>query len=323
MVTDAVTASDLLSRAAARRGLSVTVRIAPSDATADLWIRQACDVVLTRPDVVVPAGVIRVDVEPAPLDSSVAVHIRGRGLAGLSHAVDAWWCRRVDPGRVVAYGTHPDQHALVRGSGRWTSVLIHGGYWRSRWAADLMDPLALALSRDGAQVWNVEYRRPDEHGWAATVADLSSALRAASSSGPVVVIGHSAGGQLALRACADEPVAALAISLAGVLDLERADRLWLSEGAVAQALGHRFSPADAASSPRHRLPVGVRQIVACGSEDDPNLLEMSRAYASAASAAGDDVTSIVETGDHFDIIHPETALWNTVRKAIGRAMEEV
>ena len=36
VVTDAVTASDLLSRAAARRGLSVTVRIAPSDATADL-----------------------------------------------------------------------------------------------------------------------------------------------------------------------------------------------------------------------------------------------------------------------------------------------
>jgi acetyl esterase/lipase len=266
---------------------------------------------------VVPAGVIRVDVEPAPLDSSVAVHIRGRGLAGLSHAVDAWWCRRVDPGRVVAYGTHPDQHALVRGSGRWTSVLIHGGYWRSRWAADLMEPLALALARDGAEVWNVEYRRPDEHGWATTAADVSSALRAVPSDRPVVTIGHSVGGQLALRACAAEPVAALAVSLAGVLDLERADRLRLSEGAVEQALGHRFSPSDATSSPRHRLPLGISQIVACGTDDDPNLLEISREYARAAAAAGDKVTSIYAAGDHFDIINPETALWRAVRDAIG------
>ena len=133
----------------------------------------------------------------------------------------------------------------------------------------------------------------------------------------MVTIGHSAGGQLALRACADEPVAALAVSLAGVLDLERADRLWLSEGAVEQALGHRFSPSDAASSPRHRLPLGIPQIVACGTEDDPNLLKISREYARAASAAGDKVTSIFAAGDHFDIIDPETALWHTIRKAIG------
>jgi len=141
-----------------------------------------------------------------------------------------------------------------------------------------------------------------------------------SSSGPVVMIGHSAGGQLALRACADEPVAALAVSLAGVLDLERADRLWLSEGAVAQALGHRFSSSDAFASPRHRLPLGVPQIVACGAGDDPNLLEMSREYARAALDAGDVVTPIVAPGDHFDIIAPETALWNTIREAIGEAL---
>lgn len=317
MVADVATAEALLRRSAARHGMSASLRVAESDAQADSWIRSSPDVVaLTRPGVVAPGGVVRVDLELCPLDPSAPVHIRGRGLAGLGHAVDAWWCRRVDPGTVVAYGAHPDQRMVVRGSKPWTAVLVHGGYWRSRWAADLMEPLAVSLASDGVAVWNVEYRRPDEHGWAATVADVDSALRCVSSSGPVVVIGHSAGAQLALRACADEPVAALAVSLAGVLDLDRADRLWLSEGAVAQALGHRFTRSDAVDSPRHRLPLGVPQVVACGIDDDPDLLEMSRAYARAALDAGDAVTPIVAPGDHFDIIAPESALWNTIREAI-------
>ncbi|MFC6523476.1 hypothetical protein [Nonomuraea rubra] len=57
----------------------------------------------------------------------------------------------------------------------------------------------------------------------------------------VAVAGHSAGAQLALRAVADGARVALAVSLAGVLDLVEADRRWLSHGAVAAVLGDAYS----------------------------------------------------------------------------------
>ncbi len=56
------------------------------------------------------------------------------------------------------------------------AVLVHGGYWRSIWAADLMDALAVDLAQRGYAAWNLEYRRPDRHGWQATVADVAAGL---------------------------------------------------------------------------------------------------------------------------------------------------
>ncbi|MET8141114.1 alpha/beta hydrolase fold domain-containing protein [Sphaerisporangium sp. NPDC005288] len=89
------------------------------------------------------------------------------------------------------------------------AVLVHGGYWRSIWQADLMDALAIDLARRGYATWNLEYRRPDLHGWDATTRDVASGLAALTALGVpldldrVVVLGHSAGGQLALRLAAD------------------------------------------------------------------------------------------------------------------------
>ncbi|GAA1456630.1 hypothetical protein GCM10009619_06380 [Williamsia maris] len=233
------------------------------------------------------------------------------------------------PDRIVRYGDHPDQHIAVRtpsATPRWTAVLVHGGYWRSPYKLDLMDPMANSLSSHSVATWNVEYRRPDEHGWAATTADLAAALRAVEVSTPIVVIGHSAGGQLALRGVADMPDGsrpALAVSLAGVIDLERADEFDMGDGAVANALGRHWSgdsPDDVASSPRHRLPLGIPQIIACGLDDDPHLLDFSRDYSAAALAAGDAVTEIHSAGDHFDIIDPVAPLWAEVLAGIELAL---
>ncbi len=233
------------------------------------------------------------------------------------------------PERVVRYGDHPDQHVVVRipsSTSRWTAVLIHGGFWRTPYRLDLMDPMVRSLAAHDVATWNLEYRRPDEHGWAATTSDLADALRIVSASGPIVVIGHSAGGQLALRVVADMPAEtrpALAVSLAGVIDLERADALGMGDGAVATALGHPWrgdSPDDVASSPRHRLPLDIPQIIACGLDDDPHLLQFARDYAAAALAAGDPVTEICSAGDHFDIIDPVAPLWAEVHAGIELAL---
>nr|BFE80870.1 hypothetical protein GCM10020093_034710 [Planobispora longispora] len=200
-------------------------------------------------------------------------------------------------------------------------MLLHGGYWRSIWGADLMDALGIDLAERGFTAWNVEYRRPDLHGWAATTEDVAAALALAAGEarGPVVVIGHSAGGQLALRAAADDRRVALAVSLAGVLDLVEGDRRHLSSGAVAAALGGSAAEvpaAYAASSPLERLPLKVPQLIVQGGGDDLDLIDLGRRYARAAQAAGDEVTYLEMSGDHFDVIDPASPIWRATAGAI-------
>lgn len=227
----------------------------------------------------------------------------------------------------IAYGPHPDQVADLRvptGTGPFpVAVLIHGGYWRSRYAYDLMDALALDLTAHGMITWNVEYRRPDAHGWDATTADIAAALAAAADlpgAAPrrVTVIGHSAGGQLALRAAADRPASvALAVSLAGVLDLHTGHALHLSGGAVAAALGgtpEEIPDVYAVSSPTARLPLGTPQLIVCGTDDE--LLPLSRSHAEVARAAGDPCELLVGEGDHFAVIDPRSALWAATRSRL-------
>ncbi|MGN9785256.1 alpha/beta hydrolase [Nonomuraea sp. ZG12] len=233
-------------------------------------------------------------------------------------------------------------------------VLVHGGYWRSVWAADLMDALGADLVERGFAVWNLEYRRPDLHGWEVATADVAAGLDALASAGApldlgrVAVVGHSAGGQLALRAAADGARVSLAVSLAGVLDLVEGDRRWLSSGAVAVALGtvashmpdiaggvpgnatsRERSVADGhevarsvygAASPMLRLPLGVRQLIVQGSGDDLDLLDFGRRYAKAAHDAGDDVKYLEMVGDHFSVITPDTPIWRATALSITEAL---
>jgi acetyl esterase/lipase len=220
-------------------------------------------------------------------------------------------------------------------------VLIHGGYWRSHWAADLMDALCLDLVARGLAVWNLEYRRPDLHGWRATTADVATGLDAlAAVDAPidldrVAVAGHSAGAQLALRAAADGARVCLAVSLAGVLDLVEAHRRRLGAGAVAMALGTAPDPAEAGqtgpeaepgvgvygrASPMLRLPLKVRTLIVQGSGDELDLVDFGRRYARAAREAGDDVTYLEMSGDHFAVIDPRTPIWRTTALAMADAL---
>jgi acetyl esterase/lipase len=53
-------------------------------------------------------------------------------------------------------------------------VLLHGGFWLSRWNLDLMDPLAADLAQRGMASWNLEYRRADRHVRDTTTADVEA-----------------------------------------------------------------------------------------------------------------------------------------------------
>jgi acetyl esterase/lipase len=248
--------------------------------------------------------------------------------------------------RTVAYGRHPDQEAdltVPEGSpsvaGWPVVVLIHGGFWREAYRRDLMTPLAEDLADRGVASWNVEYRRVGgAGGWPTTLTDTAAAvdhLAVVARDAPldlarVAVVGHSAGGQLALWSASRGqlpagapgagPVVApcLAVGQAPVADLLAGTAL--GDGAVGGLLGgdavevpERYAVADPAQLVGHGVPV----LLVHGEGDDVVPTDQSQRYADAALVAGDDVEVVVLPGDHFTVIDPASELWAVVLDAIA------
>ncbi len=215
------------------------------------------------------------------------------------------------------------------------AVVIHGGYWRSAYTAELGAPIAADLAAHGMVAWNLEYRRAgNSGGWPQTFADVSAgidALRVAAAEhaldlARVVALGHSAGGQLAVWAAGrnklppgspgfyapaaqpSEPTAVpltAVVSQSGVLDLRQAMALNLSDGAVPNFLGRspesspeRYRLAD----PLQQIPLAVPVYAVAATADVTVPPSLSRAYVAAAHAAGAVAELIAVPGDHFDLI---------------------
>ncbi|HEV7167396.1 MAG TPA: alpha/beta fold hydrolase [Micrococcaceae bacterium] len=205
---------------------------------------------------------------------------------------------------------------------RGVAVLVHGGYWRARHNLTLMNPLAESLTAAGWAVANIEYRRVGDGGsWPAIIEDLRAALDSLAASawrsghpGPVIGVGHSAGGQLALLAA--ERLDAVA-ALAPVTDCARTDREGLGENAALEFFGSHATDlpdAYAEASPIHALPLGVPVLILHGAVDIRVPLEHSLAYAEAARHAGDEVDLRIIPGlDHLSCIDPENPAWAEVQ----------
>ena len=248
----------------------------------------------------------------------------------------------------IAYGDGPDQVGDLRLPDRSglapVAVLIHGGFWREPFKRDLMEGLALDLTRRGFATWNLEYRRVGASGggWPQTATDVASGvdhLAALASTYPldlsrVALVGHSAGGHLALWAGARQRLPEGApgihpqvrptylVSLAGVVDLEEADRTDLGGGAVASFLGpsRDRSAIYPEASPRALVPLGVPQLLVHGADDRIVPITQSERYATAARTAGDEVELLLIPGaGHFDLIDPSSPAWTaTAARLIDR-----
>ncbi len=285
------------------------------------------------------------DGPPPPHHAPGATSVRGRGIAGYRWALAHLLQRIAWPPRTIAYGPDPhDQVADLRlptGDGPHpVAVLLHGGFWRERWERDTIEPLAIDLARRGFASWNVEYRRvgPSGGGFATTSDDVAAAidhLARLADDHPldldrVVLIGHSAGGQLALWAVhrrgvdrAPRVTPELVVALAPVADLTEAARRGVGDtgNAVAAFLG--ADPDDdparyAAASPIESLPQAVPQVVFQGRRDNtPDLVDLTHRYVAAARAAGDRVVFVEhDDADHFDPIVPTSAAWRAVLGAL-------
>lgn len=234
----------------------------------------------------------------------------------------------------LAYGTDANQFGdlrLPKAKGPHPVVVnIHGGYWRNKYSLEHAGHLCAALAAKGAATWNLEYRRVGDTGggWPGTFEDVLSGFRYVRQiaqpygldAGRCVVMGHSAGGQLALCLAARETGLRGVVSLAGVLDLERAWRLHLSNDAVAEFLGgapaqvpdhfHEANPAQVAVA---RLP----QRIVHGKNDDVVPPEFSRDYVAAKKKRGENVELLeLNKCGHFDVIDPRSAAWPRIEQAI-------
>ena len=232
------------------------------------------------------------------------------------------------PDEVVGYGPHPSQRVELwlpedgPPAAEGVALLLHGGYWRDRYDLRLMDPLSADLAQRGWIAVNAEYRRvgADGGGWPATFDDVRAAAEVAADLAdehhlPLVVVGHSAGGQLALWVAGEVAVDAV-VALAPVADLEEASRRGLSDHAAHGLLGG--SPADhparyAAASPVRRLPLSTPVLLVHGDADAHVPVALSDALADQLRAAGDEVAYLRPVGvDHFAPIDPGSPEWHQV-----------
>jgi acetyl esterase/lipase len=194
-------------------------------------------------------------------------------------------------------------------------------------------------------VWNIEYRRVGRGqggGWPLTFVDVAAAIdHLRTIDAPldlerVTLLGHSAGGQLALWAAgrADLPNGApgadpalrpiAAIAQAGVNDLATCYRE-TPGGAVGWLMGgspEQFPERYAIADPIGRVPLPLPVLLVHGTEDRTVSVRRSRNYAAAARAAGAEVELVElagEAGGHRRHVDPDSEAWAVVTHWLERS----
>jgi acetyl esterase/lipase len=247
------------------------------------------------------------------------------------------------PDAVLRYADHADGVVDVHlpptgdGSPRPLVFLLHGGFWRSEWDRVHTRPVAVALANEGFVVATPEFRRVGAGGgWPATFDDVAAAFdalpRLLRGLGVAIttttVVGHSAGGHLALwlagrdGAGAPEPSAPRtidrAVGLAAVGHLRHAAGLHLGDGAPQDLLGgepeevsERYDAADPATLLAPQVEAEV--VVVHGGRDD--VVPVSNAHALVRACP--QVRLVELSGvEHFALIDPLSDAWPHVLEAV-------
>jgi acetyl esterase/lipase len=213
----------------------------------------------------------------------------------------------------LAYGPEPLQFGDLRTAERDAlAVVLHGGSWKATYNLTHLGHLCLALREAGVATFNVEYRRVGDPrgGWHDSLDDVLLAVDFARSLAQrLLLVGHSAGGHLALLAGARQKVPVVA--LAAVSD----PATWANDAVEAFFGGE--PPSE--GSPLAQLPLGVPQVLVHGTLDDVVPFEQSARYAEAA--AGEAALIPLDGAGHFEPIDPLSPQWTVVRTAIERLFE--
>lgn len=249
----------------------------------------------------------------------------------------------------IAYGDGDLQFSelwLPEGEGPHPTVLmIHGGCWQTDIAErDIMNWIAEDLRLRGIAAWNIEYRGVDREGggYPGTYEDVLAASDSLMANWdrynlnvePIVAIGHSAGGHLALWLAARQsaftgqpltgehrlPIAAV-ISQGGLPDLEAGA---LREGHPCGTEASRLMMGNQPelTSPQRMHATMAPQILVNAALDRIAPPEYAEAYRNANLAR--DATNIelvtIPGEGHVELVSPGTASWERQVQLIEEAL---
>jgi len=207
-------------------------------------------------------------------------------------------------------------------------VLIHGGCWLNSFDLNHVRGLATALARSGYAVWALEYRRTgdDGGGWPGTYQDIALAMSQLRLLEPfavdikkIALVGHSAGGHLAmLYGSQHQDAAALlaVIGLAPIIDL------------VAYANGTNSceiaTPKFMQGSPKE-VPDAYMKASLVEKSLHPNTFIIHGRLdeivdVSQTKAAPEARVNVVEGAGHFDMIHPNTQSFSTLLRVLAKTL---
>ena len=271
---------------------------------------------------------------------------------------------RPEPDATLSYGGDQMQKAdlwLPAGRGPHPTVLmVHGGCWQTEIAdRRIMNWIADDLRKRGIAVWNIDYRGVDRAGggYPGTFADAAAAADALREQAgrhrldlsPLVAVGHSAGGHLALWLAArrspaarspgplipsgspllaDDPLPVdTVVSLGGLPDLELAATP-PGSGCGTEVIERLVGPPTLSSrnvyadtSVPRLAPLGIRQVLVNGLQDRIIPTSYAEDYARRMRAAGDRVkVRMIDDTGHVELIAPETAAWAAAIEEIEAAL---
>ena len=230
--------------------------------------------------------------------------------------------------RRIAYGDNPLQFGTL-----WlapgdkpapTIVFIHGGCWLNAYDISHSYAATAALADAGFNVWSLEYRRTGDigGGWPGTFADIQQGINHLNGLTPqgvsnrdVVLMGHSAGGHLALLAGSQAETLAVSVSqviglaaITDVIDYGRGSND--CQTAAEPFFGASYAEAPDAYRAANPASHGLHEdsVLLHGDADTIVPLaqtERVRARALVSNGAG-----------HFDWVHPGTPAFATLLRIL-------
>ena len=186
-------------------------------------------------------------------------------------------------------------------------VLIHGGFWKPEYDRTHLRSLAGALSKDGHRVALLEYRRvPGEPDL--STGDVKAALKFLKQSSKIdkselILIGHSAGAQLALWAAVNSEYVNGVIGLAPLCNFLESDALDLGEGAIRDFLGE--NPVRRPDLDPMQMKRATCSTVLIHGVEDTLPIPLTRSYMDTTESKEAGIRFIEYPGvGHFELIDP-------------------
>ena len=198
-------------------------------------------------------------------------------------------------------------------------ILIHGGCWMADYGVAHVRALASALSERNYNVFAIEYRRTGQlgGGWPGSLNDVGVGIRTIRDTYPKMalsVIGHSAGGHLAMLAGTDPSFRLSAvIGLAAITDISSyAQGESGCEKATVEFMGGKESVIPQAYSLANtRDKRIVAPLYLLGSEADKIVPPEQNRHDQARHFKGKNI-------GHFDWVHPETEAFQHILNTLSR-----